>query len=146
MFDLSRLTINELWLLQCFPTFFMTGLISFCHLSVYKLFPLIEDKELFLRYHRSYTINTGWTTAPFMLLEVVIAAWIFLKASSPAAIINLVTVLLLWVITFLVQVRQHSRLTQEGLQEDKTALFRGNLIRVFLWWGRSIFLLVLLLR
>ena len=145
MFDLNRLSIEQLWMLQSFPTFFMTGLISFCHLSVYKLFQLIDSKDQFSHYHSQYTANTGWTTAPFMVLELAIASWIFLVAQGPAAIINLVSALSLWIITFLVQVKQHARLNHHGRREDKIALYRGNLSRVLLWWGRSVFLLILLL-
>lgn len=129
-----------LWPLQLATTAFMTGLICFCHLSVYSLFPLIEGKEEFQRYHRRYTANTFWTTAPVMGVEILVAsALLWLRPADLLAQVNFASAASLWLITFFVQVPQHARLEKDGDLETKKALIRGNYSRVLIWCLRTVF-------
>lgn len=129
-----------LWILQFASTAFMTGLICFCHLSVYSLFPLIEDHEQFRRYYSKYTANTFWTTAPIMGVEILCAsALLWIMPTSVIHQMNFASAASLWLITFFIQMPQHGQLEKLAELDTKKALIRGNRSRVAIWCARSFF-------
>jgi hypothetical protein len=122
-------------------TWAMVGLIWFVQLVHYPLFAAVGTEQ-FAGYEARHTRRTTWVVAVFMPIELLTAAWLALD--TPAGIAPLlawtgaVLALLLWVVTLLVQVPQHGRLSDGFEPSTWRALVLGNWVRTATWSARGV--------
>lgn len=125
-------------------TLYMTGLIWFVQVVHYPLFGQVGAAD-FLNYERRHTRLTFWVTAPPMILELVSAAiLVYLALDSGFYWTNFVGALLLWGVTFFVQVPLHNALSQRHDQILIQRLVRSNWVRTGLWSLRAALLFIIL--
>lgn len=119
----------------------MTGVIWMVQLVTYPQF-LDVPAAAFPEFHGRYTKRITLVVMPLMLLELglsLFAAWHFretdlqwLMAAGAAMTVAL------WLITFLVQVPQHEKLSTGYSAPVIRALIVGNWLRTVLWTTRSV--------
>lgn len=125
----------------------MTAVIWCVQLILYPQF-LEVDPQKFANWHESYSRRISLIVVPLMLAELISAVavlgvfrnhnwrlWLFTGS---------VFTFLTWMVTFLVQVGQHARLSEGFSEATIHALVSYNWIRTFIWSTNSILLLGLL--
>lgn len=120
--------------------FFMTGVILVIQLTHYPSFKQIEKSE-FLRFHYRHSAALGLIAAPAMIIELISALWLAYY-SNIYLIANAGFVVSLWLITFLVSVPCHNRLSTGFDIDAWQRLVRTNWIRTFIWCARSVCLII----
>ena len=124
-------------------TAMMAGLIWFVQVVHYPLMRAVMTSE-FPMYSQNHVRLTGYVVAPLMLIELATAVWLIFITPSETPIwlwlINLATILFLWLSTFLIQVPIHNKLVQGRDEAAIDKLVRTNWIRTILWTSRVVFL------
>ncbi len=121
------------------------GLIQFIH---YPMFDRVAA-DRFEDFEEHHTAALGWLVGPVMIAELGVA--IALLAWSPAGIAagwiwaNAGVVAALWLLTFLVSVPCHRRLTHGFDAEAHRRLVATNWPRTVLWLGRTMVAVVMVL-
>lgn len=118
-------------------TFFLTGLIWIVQLVHYPAFKFI-DKENFKQFQQFHTQNITWIVAPAMVLELLFSVLLFLKLEDFFSILNVLSVLLIWVATFFVSVPIHNKLQNGYDLKLIKKLVQTNWLRTVLWTMRSV--------
>lgn len=137
---------SAIFLAHALSVFLMTAVIWFVQLVTYPQFIEIGESR-FRDYHASYARKISMIVIPLMLVEL---------GSAMAAVpvfwnhewkiwmtVGAALTLLTWIITFTVQVPQHSILGNGYSRTTIKALVKGNWIRTFLWSAHSLILLKL---
>ena len=115
----------------------LLGLILVIHFVHYKSFNFI-DIEKFVEFHKFHTKNISFLVIPLMIIEVVISIIICYFYFSILSLINLSLVALIWIITFLLQVPSHNKLSTGKSIAEIEKLVSGNVFRVYLWLFKAI--------
>lgn len=115
----------------------LLGLILVIHFVHYKSFNFI-DIEKFVEFHKFHTKNISFLVIPLMIIEVVISIIICYFYFSILSLINLLLVALIWIITFLLQVPSHNKLSTGKSIAEIEKLVSGNVFRVYLWFFKAI--------
>ncbi len=115
----------------------LLGLILVIHFVHYKSFNFI-DVEKFVEFHKFHTKNISFLVIPLMIIEVVISIIICYFYFSILSLINLSLVALIWIITFLLQVPSHNKLSTGKSIAEIEKLVSGNVFRVYLWFFKAI--------
>ena len=115
----------------------LLGLILVIHFVHYKSFNFI-DVEKFVEFHKFHTKNISFLVIPLMIIEVVISIIICYFYFSILSLINLSLVALIWIITFLLQVPSHNKLSTGKSITEIEKLVSGNVFRVYLWFFKAI--------
>jgi hypothetical protein len=113
---ISGAVFGIIWLVQCllYPGF------------------LYLDKMTFPQAMIHHQKKISLVIVPLMLSELIIASWPIFTKFSASQVFILILVLLIWFITFTVQVPLHQKLLNEGFNEARIRkLVRTN-------WGRTI--------
>jgi hypothetical protein len=122
-------------------TWFMVGLIWVIQIVHYPLFAAV-DSGSFVTYERSHTTRMGRLLAIPALTEIVTAALLALDPPEGVAAWSawLAGSLLaaIWVVTLLVQVPLHKRLSTGSDPESLRRLVRSNWARTVLWTFRGV--------
>lgn len=131
-------------------TLLMTGVIWFVQIVHYPLFQNVPAAS-FPAYERDHQSQTGLVVGPLMLLEMgtgvalVLTAWgqprPFPESTAILLAVNALLLLLLWVLTFFVQVPHHEALARQYDAARIQALVHGNWLRTLLWTTRAVLLL-----
>lgn len=139
-----------LLLVHSAATLLMTGIIWFVQVVHYPLFQKVPAAS-FPAYERDHQSRTGLLVGPLMLLELgtavalVLTAWRqprpFPESTAILLTVNAVLLLILWALTFFVQVPHHEALARQQDADRIQALVRGNWLRTLLWTARAILLL-----
>lgn len=125
-------------------TFVMVGVIWFVQIVHYPLMAQVARSD-FTAYEREHQRRTTFIVAPTMLIEAVTAMVVLAIPPAgmgrvlPAVGASLLAVI--WLSTFLVQVRQHARLSNGFDAETHRRLVRCNWLRTVAWTGRGILVL-----
>lgn len=126
-------------LIHLVATLFMAGIIVFVQVVHYPLMARVGSAE-FMDYERLHTARTGWVVVPPMLLELACASLIFLgpggRAGSPAAVVGLVLLGVIWTSTALLQAPAHRRLLRGFDPRVHRRLVATNWIRTLAWLAR----------
>jgi hypothetical protein len=125
-------------------TLFLTGLIWVIQILHYPSFQFV-GAENFIKFHEFHSSRITFIVAPLMLLEIVTSAYLLNYAFNSTSMFNLVTVLLLWGLTFFISVPIHTRLSEGYNLELIQKLVTTNWYRTALWTVRSFFLTFLLI-
>ena len=96
------------------------------------------DIEKFVEFHKFHTKNISFLVIPLMIIEVVISIIICYFYFSILSLINLSLVALIWIITFLLQVPSHNKLSTGKSIAEIEKLVSGNVFRVYLWFFKAI--------
>lgn len=122
----------------------MTGIIWFVQIVHYPLFSRVGG-DAFQRYELENTRVTTWVVAPLMLVEVATGLLLFLFTPSHSDFVvlsfNVALIGAIWLVTFMVQVPQHERLSVSFDATTHQGLLAGNWVRTFLWTAHAILVL-----
>lgn len=140
------MSLAAILILNLFSSFFLCGLIWTVQLVHYPMFHSLE-KESFVSHMNLHKSRISLIVVPVMLAELGSSAWLALFADSIRGyhIAGFIIILLIWIVTFLMQVPQHNRLSDGKDEEVIRKLVSGNWIRTALWSAKSILGILILL-
>ena len=139
--------IKWIMLLHVGSTLLMVGLIWFVQVVHYPLFARVGP-DTFTDYEAAHQRLTTKVVLPLMVTEMV-TAFLLLGWRPESVALHLVgfgaaLVLLIWIVTFTVQVPQHARLSIQFDQVVQQQLVAGNWVRTVAWSARGMVVLWML--
>ena len=134
--------------LQSYCTFLLVGLTWSIQLVHYPFFSWV-DRDRFCEYIKKYHKRLSYWMVPFFVLECFFAILLLTVAKEGAcriiAFILFGLLLLIWLVTFCLQVPEHTLLAKEFSHKNLRKMTWTNWIRTIAWTLRSLLLLGLLL-
>lgn len=131
------MSIDTLFLLNYTACLMMTGLIWLIQLVHYPSFHYISSSK-FREFEQFHTQNITYIVLPLMLLELIASIILVVRGFSLFSIINLSTVVALWLVTLLISMPRHQSLIKNYRSETVNSLIRTNWIRTVIWSLRSL--------
>lgn len=116
-------------------TWFMTGVIWYCQVVHYPLFPRCADDP---GYFTANVKRTGFLVLPVMLAELVLAVLLCVRFGGPGPWAGIFLLGAIWGVTLFQQLPSHLALGRgwsEALFQD--AVLNANWARVALWTARA---------
>ena len=112
----------------------MIGISLITHFVTYPSFKLIKSSS-FSDFHKSYTNKMLFIVAPVMILELISTLLLvnFDMSYKNIAISLLITLLLIWSLTFFTIVPIHNKLTVNYNKDLNQKLIKYNGLRTILW-------------
>jgi formate hydrogenlyase subunit 4 len=109
------------------------GIIWLVQLLQYPGF-LYVDRKNFKQAMTHHQDRISIVILPLMLSELFLGVWLVFNSYSVAHLITLILILLIWVLTFTVQVPIHKNFLKEGFNEERIKyLVKSNWSRTILW-------------
>ena len=92
------------------------------------------DQLTFKTAMKHHQDRISWVVVPLMLTELLLAVVAVIRDVSTHTLTILIIVIMIWLVTFTIQVPLHSKLLLEGFNEQRIhRLVRTNWIRTLLW-------------
>ena len=112
----------------------MVGVSLITHFVTYPSFKLIKS-SLFSEFHKSYTNKMLLIVAPVMILELISSLFlvIFDVSDNNTEIGLLISLLLIWFLTFFIIVPIHNKLTVNYNKDLNQKLIKYNGLRTIFW-------------
>ena len=112
----------------------MVGVSLITHFVTYPSFRLIKS-SLFSEFHKSYTNKMLFIVAPVMILELISSLFlvIFDVSDNNTEIGLLISLLLVWFLTFFIIVPIHNKLTVNYNKDLNQKLIKFNGLRTIFW-------------
>ena len=112
----------------------MVGVSLITHFVTYPSFKLIKS-SLFSEFHKSYTNKMLFIVAPVMILELISSLFlvIFDVSDNNTEIGLLISLLLIWFLTFFIIVPIHNKLTVKYNKDLNQKLIKYNGLRTIFW-------------
>ena len=112
----------------------MVGVSLITHFVTYPSFKLIRS-SLFSEFHKSYTNKMLFIVAPVMILELISSLFlvIFDVSDKNTEIGLLISLLLIWFLTFFIIVPIHNKLTVNYNKDLNQKLIKFNGLRTIFW-------------
>ena len=112
----------------------MIGVSLITHFVTYPSFKLIKS-SLFSEFHKSYTNKMLFIVAPVMILELISSLFlvIFDVSDNNTEIGLLISLILIWFVTFFIIVPIHNKLTVNYNKDLNQKLIKYNGLRTILW-------------
>ena len=112
----------------------MVGVSLITHFVTYPSFKLIRS-SLFSEFHKSYTNKMLFIVAPVMILELISSLFlvIFDISDNNTEIGLLISLLLIWFLTFFIIVPIHNKLTVNYNKDLNQKLIKFNGLRTIFW-------------
>ena len=112
----------------------MVGVSLYTHFVTYPSFKLIRS-SLFSEFHKSYTNKMLFIVAPVMILELISSLFlvIFDVSDNNTEIGLLISLLLIWFLTFFIIVPIHNKLTVNYNKDLNQKLIKFNGLRTIFW-------------
>lgn len=112
----------------------MVGISLITHFVTYPSFKLIKS-SIFYEFHKSYTYKMLLIVAPVMILELIssILLVIFDVSDNDTEIGLLITLILIWFLTFFTIVPIHNKLAVNYTKDLNQKLIKYNGFRTALW-------------
>ena len=112
----------------------MVGVSLITHFVTYPSFKLIKS-SIFSEFHKSYTNKMLFIVAPVMILELIssLLLVIFDMSDNNTGIVLLITLMLIWFLTFFTIVPIHNKLTVNYNKDLNQKLIKYNGLRTILW-------------
>ena len=112
----------------------MVGVSLITHFVTYPSFKLIKS-SLFSEFHKSYTNKMLFIVAPVMILELIssLLLVIFDVSVNNTEIGLLISLTLIWFLTFFIIVPIHDKLTVNYNKDLNQKLIKYNGLRTILW-------------
>ena len=122
-------------MIQLIVTWILIGIIWFTQIVHYPLYTKI--KEGFIEYERCHIRRTAYLFFPLMLIELITAIVLVGLVSevnvTRLAFVNLFLLIIIYLMTFLLQIIQHQKLSIGFSKKLLHALIASNWIRALLW-------------
>ena len=122
-------------------TLFMVGVIWFVQIVHYPLFQLVGPEQ-FAEYEQRHQSLTTFVVLPPMVAELITAALLCLRRSEALPtwmpIAGLLLVIIIWLLTFTMQVPLHGQLAGGYDEQIAKRLVAGNWFRTWAWTLRGI--------
>ena len=112
----------------------MVGVSLITHFVTYPSFKLIKS-SIFSEFHKSYTNKMLFIVAPVMILELIssLLLVIFDMSDNNTGIVLLITLMLIWFLTFFTIVPIHNKLSVNYNKDLNQKLIKYNGLRTILW-------------
>ena len=112
----------------------MVGVSLITHFVTYPSFKLIKS-SLFSEFHKSYTNKMLFIVAPVMILELISSLFlvIFDVSHNNTEIGLLISLILIWFLTFFIIVPIHNKLTVNYNKDLNQKLIKYNGLRTIFW-------------
>ena len=112
----------------------MIGVSLITHFVTYPSFKLIKS-SLFSEFHKSYTNKMLFIVAPVMILELIssLLLVIFDISDNNTEIGLLISLMLIWFLTFFIIVPIHNKLTVNYNKDLNQKLIKYNGLRTIFW-------------
>lgn len=125
-------------IVNLFSSFFLCGLIWTIQLLHYPSFHAF-DKTHFIEHMAFHKMRISLIVVPMMLLELATSMGLVLFVNHHSALhsAGLIVVILIWLITFFVQVLLHNQLSSGYEKRTVTKLVNTNWLRTLLWSVKS---------
>ena len=124
--------MSEIIILNLFLSSFMFGLIVTTQLVTYPLFSSISSSG-FTNYHFNYVSKISRIAGPAMLLELIIASFLFYNFGNLFSKLIFLVTILIFLSTLLIQVPIHDRIKYKANNLLFKKLVMTNWIRTLLW-------------
>ena len=126
--------MNIIVYISLFTNLIMVGVSLITHFVTYPSFKLIKSSS-FSEFHKSYTKKMLFIVAPVMILELIssLLLVIFDISDNNTEICLLITLILIWLLTFLTIVPIHNKLTVNYNKDLNQKLIKLNGLRTILW-------------
>ena len=126
--------MNIIVYISLFTNLIMVGVSLITHFITYPSFKLIKSSS-FSEFHKSYTKKMLFIVAPVMILELIssLLLVIFDVNDNNTEICLLITLILIWILTFLTIVPIHNKLTVNYNKDLNQKLIKLNGLRTILW-------------
>ena len=120
--------------ISLFTNLIMVGISLITHFVTYPSFKLIKSSS-FSEFHKSYTNKMLFIVAPVMILELISSLLLvnFDKSDNNLEIGLLITLMLIWLLTFFIIVPIHNKLTVNYNKDLNQKLIKYNGLRTMLW-------------
>lgn len=120
--------------ISLFSNLIMVGVSLITHFVTYPSFKLIKS-SLFSEFHKSYTNKMLFIVAPVMILELISSLFlvIFDVSDNNTEIGLLISLLLIWFLTFFIIVPIHNKLTVNYNKDLNQKLIKYNGLRTIFW-------------
>ena len=120
--------------ISLFTNLIMVGVSLITHFVTYPSFKLIKS-IIFSEFHKSYTKKMLFIVAPVMILELIssLLLVIFDISDNHTEIGLLITLILIWLLTFFNIVPIHNKLTVNYNKDLNQKLIKLNGLRTILW-------------
>ena len=126
--------MNLIVYISLFTNLIMVGVSLITHFVTYPSFKLIKS-SIFSEFHKSYTNKMLFIVAPVMILELIssLLLVIFDMSDNNTGIVLLITLMLIWFLTFFTIVPIHNKLTVNYNKDLNQKLIKYNGLRTILW-------------
>ena len=126
--------MNIIVYISLFTNLIMVGVSLITHFVTYPSFKLIKSNT-FSEFHKSYTKKMLFIVAPVMILELIssLLLVIFDISDNHTEIGLLITLILIWLLTFFNIVPIHNKLTVNYNKDLNQKLIKLNGLRTILW-------------
>ena len=126
--------MNILIFISLFSNLIMVGVSLITHFVTYPSFNLIKS-SIFSEFHKSYTNKMLLIVAPVMILELIssILLVIFDVSDNDTETGLLITLILIWFLTFFAIVPIHNKLAVNYTKDLNQKLIKYNGFRTILW-------------
>ena len=126
--------MNIIVYISLFTNLIMVGVSLITHFVTYPSFRLIKSNT-FSEFHKSYTKKMLFIVAPVMILELIssLLLVIFDISDNHTEIGLLITLILIWFLTFFTIVPIHNKLTVNYNKDLNQKLIKLNGLRTILW-------------
>jgi len=126
--------MNIIVYISLFTNLIMVGVSLITHFVTYPSFKLIKSNT-FSEFHKSYTKKMLFIVAPVMILELIssLLLVIFDISDNHTEIGLLITLILIWLLTFFNIVPVHNKLTVNYNKDLNQKLIKLNGLRTILW-------------
>ena len=126
--------MNLIVYISLFTNLIMVGVSLITQFVTYPSFKLIKS-SIFSEFHKSYTNKMLFIVAPVMILELIssLLLVIFDMNDNNTGIVLLITLMLIWFLTFFTIVPIHNKLSVNYNKDLNQKLIKYNGLRTILW-------------
>ena len=118
----------------------MIGVILMTQLITYPSFLKI-DKNDFVSFHKKYVRNISFIAVPIMILELLTLVYMNFYINNLLFMKSLLVLIVIWLVTFIIIVPIHNRLSKRLEIDNIVSLIRYNWIRTVLWTSKIFIIL-----
>ena len=126
--------MNIIVYISLFTNLIMVGVSLITQFVTYPSFKLIKS-SIFSEFHKSYTNKMVFIVAPVMILELISSLLLvtFDMNDNNTGIVLLITLMLIWFLTFFTIVPIHNKLSVNYNKDLNQKLIKYNGLRTILW-------------
>jgi len=137
--------MNIVFTINFASSLFLTGLIWTIQCLHYPIFHRL-DQSNFTKHIHFHKSAISPLVIPVMTIELATSAWLAWAAETYPFLhqIGFIMVVLIWLVTFFIQVPLHNKLSQARSVDSINRLVTSNWIRTFLWSLKAILSLTIL--